>query len=60
VRDDGRVYVTPGNLRGTPCVRLAMVNWRTTEADLEIAMDAFRDCSAASSKASDRAREVTR
>ena len=60
VRDDGRVFVTPGNLRGTPCVRLAMVNWRTTEADLEIAMDAFRDCSAASGKASDRAREVTR
>jgi len=44
VRDDGRVFVTPGNLRGTPCVRLAMVNWSTTEADIDIAMAAFRDC----------------
>jgi glutamate/tyrosine decarboxylase-like PLP-dependent enzyme len=44
VRDDGRVFVTPGNLRGTPCVRLAMVNWRTTETDIDIAMEAFRDC----------------
>ena len=29
VRDDGRVFVTPGNLRGQPCVRLALVNWMT-------------------------------
>lgn len=44
VRDDGRVFVTPGNLRGKPCVRLAMVNWRTDDADIHIAMQAFRDC----------------
>jgi glutamate/tyrosine decarboxylase-like PLP-dependent enzyme len=59
VRDDGRVFVTPGNLRGTPCVRLAMVNWSTTEADLEIALEAFGDCIATSSEMSDGAREVT-
>jgi glutamate/tyrosine decarboxylase-like PLP-dependent enzyme len=46
VRDDGRVFVTPGNLRGTPCVRLAMVNWSTTGRDIDIAMSAFEDCRA--------------
>ena len=44
IRDDGRVFVTPGNLRGTPCVRLSMVNWSTTDEDVEIAMRAFEDC----------------
>jgi glutamate/tyrosine decarboxylase-like PLP-dependent enzyme len=44
IRDDGRVFVTPGNLRGTPCVRLAMVNWSTAERDIDIAMSAFDDC----------------
>lgn len=44
IRDDGRVFVTPGNLRGTPCVRLAMVNWGTTDEDVEIALQAFQDC----------------
>ena len=44
IRHDGRIFVTAGNLRGTPCVRLAMVNWRTTEADLDIAMQALDDC----------------
>lgn len=44
IRDDGRIFITPGNLRGTPCVRLAMVNWSTTDRDVEIAMDAIRDC----------------
>jgi glutamate/tyrosine decarboxylase-like PLP-dependent enzyme len=44
VRDDGRVFVTPGNLRGMPCVRLAMVNWRTTSGDLGLAIEAFQAC----------------
>ena len=44
IRDDGRVFVTPGNLRGTPCVRLAMVNWSTTDRDIDIAISAFDDC----------------
>ena len=55
VRDDGRVFVTPGNLRGTPCVRLAMVNWRTRAQDIEIAMAAFEDCWAAMAKAPSQA-----
>ena len=43
VRDDGRVYVTPGELNGTPCVRLAIVNWQTSEEDIHIALEAFDD-----------------
>lgn len=42
VRDDGRVFITPGTFKGTPCIRLAIVNWRTGESDIDIAMDAFQ------------------
>ena len=41
VRDDGRVFVTPGNLEGRPCVRLAIVNWQTVDEDIDIAFAAF-------------------
>jgi glutamate/tyrosine decarboxylase-like PLP-dependent enzyme len=40
--DDGRVVVSRGELDNEPCVRFALVNWMTTEQDIEIAMEAFR------------------
>jgi glutamate/tyrosine decarboxylase-like PLP-dependent enzyme len=43
LRDDGRVYLTPGNFDGEPGFRAALVNWRTTEADIDIAWRAFND-----------------
>ena len=38
---DGRVVVSKSSLRGEPCVRLAMVNWRTTPDDVLIALAAL-------------------
>lgn len=48
LRDDGRIFISPGMRLGLPCARLAIVNWRTTEADIDIAMNALRDCAKAS------------
>lgn len=39
LRDDGRLFLTPGNFDGQPGFRAALVNWRTTPADLELAWD---------------------
>ncbi len=44
VRDDGRVFLTPTTLHGTPAIRAAFSNWRTTDADLEIAFAALLAC----------------
>jgi glutamate/tyrosine decarboxylase-like PLP-dependent enzyme len=44
VTADGRVFVTRSSLKGSPCVRLAFLNWRTGAHDLDIAMQAFRAC----------------
>ena len=44
VTRDGRVRVTASMLWDQPCIRLAFVNWRTREADLDVAMEAFRSC----------------
>jgi glutamate/tyrosine decarboxylase-like PLP-dependent enzyme len=41
---DGRVVVSKSVLRGEPCVRLAMVNWRTTAEDVAIAVQALVAC----------------
>jgi glutamate/tyrosine decarboxylase-like PLP-dependent enzyme len=41
---DGRVRVSSSVFDGRPCIRLAILNWRTTEADLDLAMAAFRAC----------------
>ena len=48
VKEDGRVVVSRSTLWGEPCVRAALLNWRTSEADIDIAMDALRDCAKAS------------
>ncbi len=41
IRDDGRVFLTPTAYGGSPGVRAAFVNWRTTARDLDIAWDAL-------------------
>jgi glutamate/tyrosine decarboxylase-like PLP-dependent enzyme len=48
--DDGRVRVNHSTFDGQPCIRLAILNWRTTADDITIAMDAFRACRAALSR----------
>ncbi|WP_128546560.1 pyridoxal phosphate-dependent decarboxylase family protein [Larkinella soli] len=40
---DGRVFVTPTSYNGAACLRAAFVNWRTTEADLDTAMEAMQE-----------------
>lgn len=44
LRDDGRVFLTPTVYRQTPGIRAALSNWRTTEADVEIAWQAMLEC----------------
>ena len=44
---DKHVRVSASKLDGQPCTRLAILNWRTTAADLDIAMEAFQRCRAA-------------
>jgi glutamate/tyrosine decarboxylase-like PLP-dependent enzyme len=41
---DGRLFVGPSRFLGRPCVRFAILNWRTTEADLAIAAEALGAC----------------
>ena len=36
VRDEGKAFLTPTNYKGTPAIRAAFSNWRTTQADLEL------------------------
>ena len=44
VKADGRLFVGPSRFLGRPCIRFAILNWRTTEADLDIAIEALRAC----------------
>lgn len=41
VRDAGKTLVTPTVFDGKPAIRAAFSNWRTTDADLDIAWEAF-------------------
>ncbi len=34
----GRVFMTPSRYKGIPCIRAAFVNWRTSAADIDIAI----------------------
>lgn len=40
---DGRVFLTPTVLRGRPAIRAALVNWRTSQGDVEIALQALAE-----------------
>jgi glutamate/tyrosine decarboxylase-like PLP-dependent enzyme len=36
IRDEGHVFLTPTNYKGTPAIRAAFSNWRTMPSDLEL------------------------
>jgi glutamate/tyrosine decarboxylase-like PLP-dependent enzyme len=38
LNSSGKIFLTPSVYKGTPCLRAALVNWRTTEADISIAI----------------------
>jgi aromatic-L-amino-acid decarboxylase len=44
VTADGRAYVAPAVLDGHVCLRLTLVNFRTTTADLDTLVTAIREC----------------
>ncbi len=46
VLEDGRVYVGTTRYRGKVAFRPAIVNWRTTEADVDLMVDVVRELSA--------------
>jgi hypothetical protein len=43
VIDDGRVYVGTTTYRGRVAFRPAIVNWRTTERDVDLLVDVVRE-----------------
>ncbi|MEM7119368.1 MAG: pyridoxal-dependent decarboxylase [Chloroflexota bacterium] len=43
LRDDGRVFLTPTNYKGTPAIRAAFSNWQTTDEDVAICWQAMND-----------------
>ncbi len=43
VRDDGRAFFTPTNYKGVPAIRAAFSNWLTSEADVNIAVQALKE-----------------
>lgn len=43
---DGRVYLAPAVLDGQVCLRVTLVNFRTTAADLDTLLATIRDCAA--------------
>src|SRR6185295_541430 len=49
VAADGRLFIGPSRFLGRPCLRFAILNWRTREADLDIAAAALADCRRAES-----------
>ena len=44
LRADGRVFISPSRFLGRACIRFAILNWRTSEEDLDIAADALSKC----------------
>ena len=48
---DGRIFLTPTVLHGRPALRLAVSNWRTTDADVAITLQALSEAMVALSRA---------
>ncbi|MBX7219984.1 MAG: aspartate aminotransferase family protein [Blastocatellia bacterium] len=46
LRRDGRVYLTPTVYQGTPGMRAALVNWRTSQHDIDITWQALQAAAA--------------
>ena len=42
LQQDGRVFLTPTIYQGMPAVRASITNWRTSQADVELAWQAMR------------------
>ncbi|WP_055594372.1 pyridoxal-dependent decarboxylase [Streptomyces hirsutus] len=38
LNDRGKVFMTPSVLHGVPCIRAAFSNWRTSDADVDLAL----------------------
>jgi glutamate/tyrosine decarboxylase-like PLP-dependent enzyme len=53
IKQDGRLVVSRSVLWGEPCIRAALLNWRTSEADIDIAMTALREVREAMSSKGD-------
>jgi glutamate/tyrosine decarboxylase-like PLP-dependent enzyme len=43
IRDDGRVFFTPTNYKGTPAIRAAISNWQTENSDIEVAITVLKE-----------------
>lgn len=43
LRADGRVFLTPTVYRGTAAMRISITNWRTSQADVELAWQALTE-----------------
>lgn len=39
LNDHGKVFMTPSVLRGVTCIRAAFSNWRTSDADVDLALE---------------------
>ena len=47
LQQDGRVFITGTRLKDRPVLRMCIVNFRTTEADLDLALQVIREVGAA-------------
>jgi glutamate/tyrosine decarboxylase-like PLP-dependent enzyme len=43
IRDDGRVFFTPTEYKGTPGIRAAVSNWLTSDADIDITTQVLKE-----------------
>ncbi len=43
VQEDGRIFLTPTNYKGTPGIRAAFSNWQTEQEDMEITWQALTE-----------------
>ncbi|MBC6492309.1 pyridoxal phosphate-dependent decarboxylase family protein [Flavihumibacter stibioxidans] len=43
LNEEGKLFMTPTVYNGEPCIRAALVNYRTTDTDIEIALNAVLD-----------------